>query len=573
MTRIQSSPSHQRMQQNARRVSFEDTDKPSGKRRFVGLTGGSQRSRGISSTNCSNQAAPTHSPAAPSFSPAMKKNQVTVLHGRVMKEQQQQQQKSLRSEAIEASTNNNQRRSLTKLMPDVSVERTFPRHQFNSSTRGTSIRDILERKAVYRKLLDETKQFQQQVLTLENVLKKEHQHVALTTTIDSPSISSTTNTIETGWRVRLLLKKAQDADTTLWRKLYEYEKTLLDVYQNQTIGSSNEMRDLQTSCMKLHRDFKRCHKALLMCLSLLGDEEKNRLMNEITDPENSAITSPIVDAVGWTGMTTSIDKSTNINNTDSVMLHNGGNDHDVSNHKLDEGGSLSRSISPIPAYTSFRKEKETGRDRKPKQKKIIEYDEYDEFPDDDYNTCQDKFFDALTNYCNTNRCHGTPSRRGSDNNDDNVDDDDPNLFWICSDILDLAHSDNKTTSKTNSSVKNQTIDVVENNNSNKRTTTITDTDDVTNNNNDDHESFTSTKYKWFQQIQDNVHSMQLDLLRFRSRSLNRHHNYDDIVDDVPEYNCGGNDGEINRTKGRHRNDKIDDNSSTCNSSDAPLDES
>lgn len=574
MTRIQSSPSQQRMQQNARRVSFEDTDKPSSKRRFVGLTGGSQRSRGIYSTSCSNQTAPTHSPAAPSLSPTLKKNQVTVLHGRVMKDQQQQQQlpmkeNSLRSEAIEASTNNNQRRSLTKRLSDMSIERTFSRHQFNSSMGGASIRDLLERKAVYAKLLDETKHFQEQVSTLENVLKKEHQ---------PPSVSTTTSTIETGWRVRLLLKKAQDTDTTLWRKLYEYEKTLLDVYQNQTTGSTNEIRDLQTSCMKLHRDFKRCHKALLMCLSLLGDEDKNQLMNDITDPENSAITSPIVDAVGWTGMMTTIDKRENIRNIDSVMLRKSDNDLDISNNKLDEDGSLSRSISPIPAYTSFRKEKETGRDsRKPKQKKIIDYDEYDEFPDDDYNICQDKFFDALTNYCSTSRCHGTPSRR-NDNNDNNVDDDDPHLFWICSDILDLAHTDDKAISNTNSSAKNQTIDCHVDKNNNKRTTTIADTDDVMYNNNDDNESFTSTKYKWFQQIQDNVHSMQLDLLRFRSRSLNRHHNYDDIIDDVPEYNCGGgNDGETNHTstkaKGWQRNNISDDISSTCNSSDAPLDES
>jgi hypothetical protein len=69
------------------------------------------------------------------------------------------------------------------------------------------------------------------------------------------------------WRAKILFRSAQESDKELWKKLYDYEKTLL-VRHKSSCMSADEMRTAQTSCMKLHRDFKRSHKALVMALSL-----------------------------------------------------------------------------------------------------------------------------------------------------------------------------------------------------------------------------------------------------------------------------------------------------------------
>ena len=53
------------------------------------------------------------------------------------------------------------------------------------------------------------------------------------------------------------MRSAQEADRDIADKLYVYEKSLVD-----TRGHSKEARTAQTACMKLHRDFRRVHKAL-----------------------------------------------------------------------------------------------------------------------------------------------------------------------------------------------------------------------------------------------------------------------------------------------------------------------
>jgi len=66
---------------------------------------------------------------------------------------------------------------------------------------------------------------------------------------------------EMQWRSRILLTSAQDADRDIADKLYEYEKSLVDVQ-----GHSKEARTAQTAFMKLHRDFRRAHQAFTITL-------------------------------------------------------------------------------------------------------------------------------------------------------------------------------------------------------------------------------------------------------------------------------------------------------------------
>ena len=274
MTRMQASSSSfqsQRQQQNPRRVIFvNDTDPPStSKRRFVGMTGGGSlqprrragtitpwlkksspaRSKTTSTTVIHPSAASiplygtnistyTTNPSVSSSAKAtaatpilessnLKSNAITVLHGRVMKSQppplQQNEPRTLHlNEAAAENHYSKQRLSNIRRMSDMSIERSNPHDQKRSSVgRGTSIRDLLERKAVYTQLLEETKQFQQQVLTLENVLKKVCTHLPSTSTAESPDDAS--SNAQNGWRVRLLLTRAQETDSTLWKKLYEYD--------------------------------------------------------------------------------------------------------------------------------------------------------------------------------------------------------------------------------------------------------------------------------------------------------------------------------------------------------------
>lgn len=113
-----------------------------------------------------------------------------------------------------------------------------------------AIRKRLQRKSDYSQLTAETQQYQKLVSDLSALLE------------------SSGETPEAAWRVRILMSSAQETDKELWEKLYKYEKTLLMKRNNLSTSAEEELRTEQTACTKLHRDFKRSHKALLMAMSL-----------------------------------------------------------------------------------------------------------------------------------------------------------------------------------------------------------------------------------------------------------------------------------------------------------------
>lgn len=101
-----------------------------------------------------------------------------------------------------------------------------------------------QRQSDFQKLAHETQQYQKLVSDFCSLM------------------DSAGETPEAAWRARIVMRSAQDADKDLWEKLYRYEKTLVAQETNK-----EEMRMAQTACMKLHRDFKRSQKALIMALS------------------------------------------------------------------------------------------------------------------------------------------------------------------------------------------------------------------------------------------------------------------------------------------------------------------
>jgi len=109
---------------------------------------------------------------------------------------------------------------------------------------GQSVRKEMERRSTYQQLLHETNQYQKTVAELEQILPEAGEHP------------------EAAWRAKILMRSAQAVDQELWGKLYDYEKTLFNREQDP------EVRQQQTACMKLHRDFKRSHKFLVMAVSL-----------------------------------------------------------------------------------------------------------------------------------------------------------------------------------------------------------------------------------------------------------------------------------------------------------------
>jgi hypothetical protein len=113
-----------------------------------------------------------------------------------------------------------------------------------------AIRKRLQRKSDYSQLTAETQQYQKLVSELSALL------------------DSSGETPEAAWRVRILMTSAQETDKELWEKLYSYEKTLLMKKNGSTSSGEEDLRTEQTACMKLHRDFKRSHKTLLMAMSL-----------------------------------------------------------------------------------------------------------------------------------------------------------------------------------------------------------------------------------------------------------------------------------------------------------------
>jgi hypothetical protein len=128
----------------------------------------------------------------------------------------------------------------------------------------SSAQETHQRKSTFAKLTHETQLFQKLVADLEMIL------------------NDAGETPEAAWRARILVKSAQDTDKGLWDKLDAYEKLLLskDKYDN-------ELHTAQTACMKLHRDFKRSHKALVECLSLYETRQKVEVSQ--------------LGAVGWSG--------------------------------------------------------------------------------------------------------------------------------------------------------------------------------------------------------------------------------------------------------------------------------
>lgn len=130
-----------------------------------------------------------------------------------------------------------------------------------------SSRERLTRQSKFTQLTKEVQQFQRLVADLETLL---------------PSAGQSS---QSSWRARIMTRSAQEADSDLWAKLHEYEKTL--VLRKNDGEREKEVRALQSSCLKLHRDFKRAHKSLVMALSVY---------QRLQSAEVSAL-----GAVGWTG--------------------------------------------------------------------------------------------------------------------------------------------------------------------------------------------------------------------------------------------------------------------------------
>lgn len=107
------------------------------------------------------------------------------------------------------------------------------------------------RPSTYAQLAHEMLHFQRLVADLERLLRLSG---------ESP---------EAAWRCRILIRSAQETDNDLWRKLYDYENSLLlgSGVSGAATTSTSESRSAQSACVKLHRDFKRIHHGLLQALS------------------------------------------------------------------------------------------------------------------------------------------------------------------------------------------------------------------------------------------------------------------------------------------------------------------
>lgn len=120
-------------------------------------------------------------------------------------------------------------------------------------TRNNSIRRSMERRSTFAKLSYETEQFCKMVAELEAILNK--------TVMESP---------ETSWRSRILMQSARDADVDLSQRLFQYEQTLID----KENANKPELRMEQSACLKLHRDYKRAHKGLVMAVSRYEKQQR-----------------------------------------------------------------------------------------------------------------------------------------------------------------------------------------------------------------------------------------------------------------------------------------------------------
>jgi len=140
-----------------------------------------------------------------------------------------------------------------------------------TSSSSNAVRDSMQRRSTFYRLKEDVQEYRKQVDSLAETLRG----LAGTGTARKSSAGAVLSP-EEAWRLRILMKNAVDKDQTLWGQLYQYETTL---HQQ----SSQE----QTDCMKLHRVFNRCHKSLVMCLSLI---EENRGNNAV------------LRQLGWTGL-------------------------------------------------------------------------------------------------------------------------------------------------------------------------------------------------------------------------------------------------------------------------------
>jgi hypothetical protein len=394
---------------STRRVSFEGDEVP--KRRCVGLT--SRGTKAASMVSASTLGKRTLTRSEPTPSSILKKNEsrrhVTVLHGRVV-------------------TN--------RTVEPLPSHRHWDEHYaYTQSNVGVgSIRNKFDRKYVFSQLLDAVREFQQQVSSLEQFIKEQQPDLS------SNLSSSTSSELENGWRVRVLIKAAQESEKALWTKLFEYEKTLL-VHQEPNRffypAQADDLREAQTACMRLHRDFKRSHKALLMCVSLAEG-------NESGDAAPS-----LIESVGWAGPTVKTE-------VDTRRVMSPHPDHPLPPQ------SFARSLSPVPEYTSFR----PHRPHFPKRH--------------DNNT--DSSFDRLNNESETGnrfpQCLGPFDdddrwcRSGMEKLNGNS--------WIMCGAFDFQNHDDDTSSLVSSSNKYE---------------------------------------KWYKTIQDELHSIQLDLLHVRSNMV------------------------------------------------------
>jgi len=156
--------------------------------------------------------------------------------------------------------------------PSRQMQDSSPRQQRSSKSinsgggRGhSSVRDVMERKSTFSTLSRETQIFGRMVSDLEKLLADSG---------DSP---------EAAWRARILMRSTQETDKELWEKLFNYEKTLHGHTED------GDLRKAQTACMKLHRDFKRIHKSLVLALSRFESRQKAEISR--------------LGAVGWTSPT------------------------------------------------------------------------------------------------------------------------------------------------------------------------------------------------------------------------------------------------------------------------------
>ena len=131
-----------------------------------------------------------------------------------------------------------------------------------------SIRQRMQRQSEFSRLAHETQQYQKLVAELTALLLESG---------ETPAAA---------WRSKILLKSAQESDRELYGKLQDYEKTLLR-RKSDAATESDELRTAQTSCMKLHRDFKRSHKELVMAMSLYEKRQRAEVSR--------------LGAVGWSG--------------------------------------------------------------------------------------------------------------------------------------------------------------------------------------------------------------------------------------------------------------------------------